>query len=109
MTTPLPFCQAVGCRNRVKRADCDFCSRACTRERLAARMRALRALEQPDALKRKMEAARRAGIPRWQARMFRADVARLPQRVTREDLYWLCARVYARGRESERKAEKRIA
>ena len=102
----LPRCAHPTCRNRVKKQGRKYCCHRCvvvhlsdTRRRiLSEAMTAWRARQSPAERHEQAVRARAKGVYTQRARMFREDVASMPQRCTREDLYALCAKVYARGR-----------
>jgi hypothetical protein len=113
----LPVCERVVCSNSVKREGSRFCSKACSwgalleknrgrRGEIAAQVRAIRARESAEERVRRAQLARQAGVIKWREGMFRADIARLPARMTRLDLYAFATEMYKRGRHAERNYQK---
>ena len=111
----LPRCAKPGCRNLVKLRHRKYCCHRCVvvhlsdarRRILSEAMKAIRARQTPEERRRLAIQARAKGVYTQRARLFREDVAQLPNRCTREDLYALCAKVYARGRWAAYRALKK--
>jgi endogenous inhibitor of DNA gyrase (YacG/DUF329 family) len=109
----LRLCERPDCGKQIKRATNRFCSKACSwghlqevqhgrRKELAEQMRKIRARETAEERVRRAQLAREAGVIKWREGMFRADIARLPARMTRLDLYAFATEMYKRGRHAER-------